>query len=195
MYEGQFAPSNKAKPELSWGMAASPHALWTGMGRLTPKAFAERFSILNLTLDHCLVGSSGAYFLLSEKYMLRVQIDFFHELWNNVNNGAKHTQGGRLWRSVLEFMIIANYNHGPFRLGAWHASKSEAPDLFLSTSSWSSPDFQDIASELAKHWGMPLGSANDYEAVFANLAHPVFGRHMAHRCQRGLGNVRHLAPR
>lgn len=85
-------------------------------------------------------------------------------------------------------MITANYNHGPFRSGAWHASKSEALDLFLSTSSWRSPDFQDIALELAKHWGTPLGSANDYEAVFAELAHPVFGRHMAHRYQRALGD-------
>lgn len=126
--------------------------------------------VLNLTLDHCLVGSAGCYYLLAEHYLLKVQFDWFHELWNNVKNAAKHTVGGRMWRSILEFMIVVNYNHGPFRSGAWHASKKEALELYLSVSTWHSEDFQSVAPELAKHWGMPLNTADDYQAVFARLA-------------------------
>ena len=131
-------------------------------------AIKRRLPVLNVTVDHCLVGSSGLYYLLSAQYMVRVQFDWFHELWN-MKNGAKHTEGGRMWKSILEFMVVANYNHGPFRSGAWHTAKKDGLDLYVRSSSWRSAEFQAAAPELARHWGMPLESDEDHAALFARL--------------------------
>ena len=89
--------------------------------------------ILNLTLDHCTVGNSGAYYLLSQQYFLHVSFDWFHELWNKVKNAAKRAQTGCIWHAVLGFMVIANYKHGLFRSGAWRQDKKDMLKMYMAT--------------------------------------------------------------
>ena len=126
--------------------------------------------ILNLTLDHCTVGSSGAYYLLSQQYLLHVSFDWFHELWNNVKNAAKRTQKGCIWHAVLGFMVVANYNHGPFRSGAWHQDKKDMLKMYMATHTAHSPDFQEMVQKLAQDFGnMPCQTAEEQSQVFENL--------------------------
>ena len=136
-----------------------------------PHGWADtKWPVLNLTLDHCTVGSSGAYYLLSQQYLLHVSFDWFHELWNNVKNAAKRTQKGCIWHAILGFMVIANYNHGPFRSGAWFQEKKELLKLYMATHTAHSTDFQEVVAKIAKDFGnMPCQTAEEQSQVFEHM--------------------------
>lgn len=139
-------------------MVASPKG-WLG----------KRWPILNLTLDHCLVGSSGMYCILDKMYLTTVTFDWFHQLWNNTKNALKRSEAGRMWKHVLAFMTVANFNHGPFRSGAWFVDKGDALDFYLGTHKSDDPDFQDQLELIAEDFKMPATTPDDIERVWNHM--------------------------
>ena len=130
---------------------------------------SEEWPVFNLTIDHCAIGSAGVYLLLRQSFVVKVTFDWFHELWNNIKNSAKRSTAGRQWQAILAFMLVCNYNHGPFRSGSWHVGKREALEFWMQTHDMDSPEFQEIVHDLGRDWQLPSKTADEQSVIFASI--------------------------
>ena len=62
--------------------------------------------------------------------------DPFHRSWNDCKNSAKKTKS-KMWRAVLELVLLLNLSYGPFGPGQFFYAKRALLEDFLSTESFS----------------------------------------------------------
>ena len=138
----------------------------------------EKFSsgdafICNHTVDRCSTGLAGLNYMFFEKMMWAVHYGLFHDLWNSIRTAAKLVHGGIVWKWIVKFATVANFNHGPYRTGQWRRLKTEQHRRYVDTKSWESADVQQLCRNQAKMHGRECTAESQYRYEFGLLRSPA----------------------
>lgn len=137
---------------------------------LGPEHLHRELPVLAFTCDRGSINSSGIHFLQHSGFLIYVWWDFFHGMWNAIKNAATAAQHGAIWRSILEFLVCSNMNHGPFRSGQRFKSKQEWLQQYLSAHDHTSADFAAVVHDVAADFGMPSNTIEEQRLVFQQMA-------------------------
>lgn len=145
---------------------------------LMPLAALEyTFPLVTHVIDRSSINSSAMYFAMHRGFMFQPFFDWFHSQWNCIKAACKHVgtipalglQKGYLWESIVQWLIVGNFNKGPFNSYQWFTAKQEYLQRWIDEHSVHSEDFQAFVYELAANLGLPTATLDDQQAIFDKL--------------------------
>ena len=105
-----------------------------------------------------------------QAHLLLCLWDPYHRAWNDCKNSAKKTKC-RMWRAVLELVLLFNLSYGPFGSSQFHYAKRALLEDFLSSQSFSDAAWQRYQPLICSERRQPEPMRpEDSQALFESLA-------------------------
>ena len=140
-------------------------------------ALRHHWATLTATVDRSSINSSAIYFLRHLGYVISPHWDFCHGQTGAIKEAAKATgstflvPGKPQWmhNTMVEWLIPANLNRGPFGSGAWYMVKQEFLQQWLDSHSVHSVEFQLIVHELGRSMELPTATLCEQQYVYDRM--------------------------
>ena len=130
--------------------------------------------IVHNTVDRGSPGMSGLNYLAGPGRMLITATwGCLHDGWNSCRQAGKKTNRGSIWREVVKFANVCNFNYKPFKPGAWGIEKQQTLVRLTHFLSVDDERFREaVLQQLALHPQGRFGSiaAPDWDAWWEYLA-------------------------
>jgi hypothetical protein len=157
---GTIADTKLLRVRLTSGKSVIVDLVTHAVTPIFPPDFEPRsLFVSNHTIDRGSVGAAAMNFMVAGGWLANICWGVFHDTWNAAKDGARKMGW---WKEIVRFSKIANFNHGPFRSGAWRRLKEALLYRWVSLTDPTTPSFREAAVKTAAMCGQTVTTEQEF---------------------------------